>query len=207
MSNSSYVTRQERKVANARALKIVRDIQSYLSPKYKINPRLVGSARYNAVIRDINGIYDMDYQLILTHNSQEFDANIIRKDFFNAFNNIKNNNEKVENSTSVITVRVSNNQGNFNANKELFSFDFAIIIDCPDGSYITRRDSNNHYTWNKLPSKNSHIYKKFASLNNEAQNKIIDNVIKRKIKEKQKQKNNRIASSVIFMEEVNNYRG
>lgn len=44
MSNSSYVTRQERKVANARALKIVRDIQSYLSPKYKINPRLVGSA-------------------------------------------------------------------------------------------------------------------------------------------------------------------
>ena len=204
-----YVTKRERKVAKARALKIFRDLQEYLLPKYKIDPKLVGSGRYNAVVCDEKGVYDMDYQLILTNNCKckTFNANVIRKDFLNAFNKIKNENEKVENSTSVITVRVSNNKGNFNAKNEQFSFDFAIIIENDDGSFITRRDAENHYTWNELPSKNSYIYKKFYSLEYDKQNAIIEKVINRKIKEKAKSKEKRITSSVIFMEEVNNYRG
>ena len=204
-----YVTKRERKVAKARALKIVRDLQEYLLPKYKIDPKLVGSGRYNAVVCDEKGVYDMDYQLILTNNCKckTFNANVIRKDFLNAFNKIKSENEKVENSTSVITVRVSNNKGNFNAKNEQFSFDFAIIIENDDGSFITRRDAENHYTWNELPSKNSYIYKKFYSLEYDKQNAIIEKVINRKIKEKAKSKEKRITSSVIFMEEVNNYRG
>lgn len=204
-----YVTKRERKVAKARALKIVRDLQEYLLPKYKIDSKLVGSGRYNAVVCDEKGVYDMDYQLILTNNCKckTFNANVIRKDFLNAFNKIKNENEKVENSTSVITVRVSNNKGNFNAKNEQFSFDFAIIIENDDGSFITRRDAENHYTWNELPSKNSYIYKKFYSLEYDKQNAIIEKVINRKIKEKAKSKEKRITSSVIFMEEVNNYRG
>ena len=204
-----YVTKRERKVAKARALKIVRDLQEYLLPKYKIDPKLVGSGRYKAVVCDEKGVYDMDYQLILTNNCKckTFNANVIRKDFLNAFNKIKNENEKVENSTSVITVRVSNNKGNFNAKNEQFSFDFAIIIENDDGSFITRRDAENHYTWNELPSKNSYIYKKFYSLEYDKQNAIIEKVINRKIKEKAKSKEKRITSSVIFMEEVNNYRG
>lgn len=204
-----YVTKRERKVAKVRALKIVRDLQKCLSSEYKIDPKLVGSGRYNAVVCDEKGVYDMDYQLILTNNCkcEIFDANVIRKDFLNAFNKIKNENERVENSTSVITVRVSNNKGNFNTRNEQFSFDFAIIIENDDGSFITRRDAENHYTWNKLPSKNSYIYKKFYSLEYEQQNAIIEKVINRKIKEKTKPKEKRITSSVIFMEEVNNYRG
>ena len=204
-----YVTKRERKVAKARALKIVRDLQEYLLPKYKIDPKLVGSGRYNAVVCDEKGVYDMDYQLILTNNCKckTFNANVIRKDFLNAVNKIKNENEKVENSTSVITVRVSNNKGNFNAKNEQFSFDFAIIIENDDGSFITRRDAENHYTWNELPSKNSYIYKKFYSLEYDKQNAIIEKVINRKIKEKAKSKEKRNTSSVIFMEEVNNYRG
>lgn len=207
MTKTYFVTRRERKIANARGLKIVREVQKKLRPKYKMNPLLVGSARYNAVVKDKNGVYDMDYQLLLTHNCKEFDANQIRKDFLQAFNDVKNNNEKVENSTSVITVRVSNSTDEFETEQETFSFDFAIIVECNDGSYITRRDGVNHYTWNKLPSKNSYIYDRFYSFNNDAQNKIIDKVITRKIKEKKKPKDNQVASYVIFMEEVNNYRG
>lgn len=202
-----FVSRNERKIANARATKIVRAIQEYLAPEYKINPRLVGSARYNAVICDDDGIYDMDYQLVLTHNCQceKYDADVIRKDFFNAFNAVKNKNEKVENSTSVITVRVSNNNGKFDAKYEIFSFDFAIIIENNDGAFITRRDADNHYVWNKLPSKNSYIYETYYSLNYFAQKIIIDRVVSRKIKEKAKPKDKRIPSSVIFMEEVNKF--
>ena len=63
-----FVSKKERKVANARALKIVRELQ-----KYRIDPRLVGSARYNTVVCDDNGVYDMDYQFILTCNCKCFD--------------------------------------------------------------------------------------------------------------------------------------
>lgn len=201
------VTKKEREVANERATKIVRAIQKYLAPKYRINPRLVGSAKYNAVICDENGIYDMDYQLVLTNNCRcdTFDADVIRQDFFKAFNAVKNKNQKVENSTSVITVRVSNNNGKFNKDDEIFSFDFAIIIENNQGSFITRRNENNHYVWNKLPSKNSYIYETYFSLNYSDQKTIIDRVISRKIKEKAKPKDNRIPSSVIFMEEINNF--
>lgn len=113
-----FVSKKERKVANARALKIVRELQKRLKPKYRIDPRLVGSARYNAVVCDDNGVYDMDYQLMLTCNCKCFDSDIVRKDFFTALNAIKNTNEKVENSTSVITVRVSNNSGKFTADDD-----------------------------------------------------------------------------------------
>ena len=204
---ANFVTRNERKIAIARATKIVRAVQEYLAPDYKINPRLVGSARYNAVICDDSGVYDMDYQLVLTNNCkfEKFDADVIRKDFFAAFNAVKNKNEKVENSTSVITVRVSNNSGNFDSDKEIFSFDFAIVIENDKGSFITRRNDDNHCVWNKLPSKNSYIYETYFSLDYSDQKTTIDRVVKRKIKEKAKSKDKRIASSVIFMEEVNKF--
>ena len=204
---ANFVTRNERKIAIARATKIVRAVQEYLAPEYKINPRLVGSARYNAVICDDSGVYDMDYQLVLTNNCkcEKFDADVIRKDFFAAFNAVKNKNEKVENSTSVITVRVSNNSGTFDSDKEIFSFDFAIVIENDKGSFITRRNDDTHCVWNKLPSKNSYIYETYFSLDYSDQKTIIDRVVKRKIKEKAKSKDKRIASSVIFMEEVNKF--
>lgn len=202
-----FVSKKERKVANARALKIVRELQKKLTPKYRIDPRLVGSARYNAVVCDDNGVYDMDYQLLLTCNCKCFDADTVRKDFFADFNAIKNTNEKVENSTSVITVRVSDNSGKFTVGNEKFSFDFAIVKEDNAGSYITRRSQDNKYVWNKLPNRNSCTYQRFRSLDYRAQNSIIDKVVERKIKEKAKPKDQRIASCAIFIEEVNNYGG
>lgn len=204
-----FVPRSIRKIAIARATKIVRAVQKYLAPDYKINPRLVGSAKYNAVICDDRGVYDMDYQLVLTNNCncEKFDADVIRKKFFTAFNAVKNENEKVENSTSVITVRVSNSKEKFDSNDEIFSFDFAIIIENNKGSFITRRNGDNQYVWNELPSKNSYIYETYRSLAYIDQKKVIDRIISRKIEEKAKPKDKRIPSSVIFMEEVNNFGG
>ena len=91
-----FVTRNERKVANARAMKIVHAVQEYLAPDYKINPRLVGSAKYNSVICDDNGVYDMDYQLVLTNNCrcEKFDADLIRKDFLKLLMQLKTKTRK-----------------------------------------------------------------------------------------------------------------
>ena len=202
----AFVTKKQRKQANDRALKIIRELQKKLRPKYRIDPRLVGSARYNTVVCDDKGIYDLDYQLLLTCNCKCFDADEVRKNFLTAFNAIKNDNEKVENSTSVITVRVSNNDGLFTVDKEKFSFDFAIIMENEDASYIIRRNGDKKYVWDILPSRNSYIYRKFYSLKNKSQNEIINKVVERKIAEKVKPKDQRIPSSIIFCEEINNYR-
>lgn len=204
-------TLKERKIAITRAQKIISDVRKYLKKnfpgKYRFDHLLVGSAKYNAVVKDERGVYDMDYQFHLTHNCKCFEATEIRNDFFNAFYGVQNHNEKVENSTSVITVRVSNTEDEFDADYEIFSFDFASIIDDENYGYIDRRSENNVYVWNQLPSKNSYIYEKFYDYDYEDQKVIIDNVIERKVKEKKKLKNLRIPSTVIFMEEVNNYEG
>lgn len=202
---TKYVTRKNRKIANARGMKIIREFQKRLSPDYKIEPRLVGSAKYNTVVCDNKGIYDVDYQLVLTKNCRYFDANKVHKDFFRAFNTLKCKGEKVEASTSVITVRVSNSREKFAAEKETFSFDFAIILEKDEGLFILRRNGVNNYTWNRLPSRSSYIYQKFYSLSHIDQKIVIEHVIERKIKEKRKAKDKRTPSSVIFIEEVNNY--
>lgn len=202
---ANYVTKTERKVASTRARKIIKDLQKKLRPKYRIDPRLVGSAKYNTIVCNDNGIYDMDYQLILTNNCKCYDADEIRKDFIKAFNDIKAKSEKVENSTSVITVRVSDSVDGFDAKYEKFSFDFAIVMENDEGSFITRRNGDNQYTWNQLPSKNSKTYKKFYSFNAIIQKQVIDKVIERKIEEKKKPKDSRVPSQVIFIDAINQY--
>lgn len=201
----NYVTKTERKVASTRARKIIKDLQKKLRPKYRINPRLVGSAKYNTIVCNDNGIYDMDYQLILTNNCKCYDANEIRIDFVKAFNDIKAKSETVENSTSVITVRVSDSVDGFDAKYERFSIDFAIVMENVKGSFITRRNGDNRYTWNQLPNKNSKIYKKFYSFSTLIRKQVIEKVIERKIEEKKKSKDLRIPSSIIFIEIVNQY--
>ena len=66
----------------------------------------------------------------------------------------------MENSTSVITVRVSNNSGKFDSDKEIFSFDFAIVIENDKGSFITRRNDDNHCVWNKTAEQELVTYTK-----------------------------------------------
>lgn len=102
---------------------------------------------------------------------------------------------------------MSDNSGKFTADNERFSFDFAIVMEDNAVSYIMRRSQDNKYVWNRLPNRNSCTYQKFLSLDYRAQNSIIDKVVERKIIEKTKPKDQRIASCAIFIEEVNNYEG
>ena len=70
----------------------------------------------------------MDYQIVLTQNSKgDLDPTSIKKRFLWAFTSVRNKNEKVEDSTTVITVRCSKDGCKFNVETEKFSFDFVII--------------------------------------------------------------------------------
>lgn len=203
------LTYKESKEARQRAHKLVEDVRKHSKIKghFKFYTRLIGSAKRRCIIKDLNGKYDLDYQIVLTKNSADGDKDPtkIKKAFLEAFTKCKNRNEKVEDSTTVVTVRASKSEEKFESEVEKFSFDFVIIS--IDETKRIRRNGKNQYTWNELPSKNSDIYEKFNNLSgNEQRNLLEKYVIQYVIKEKQKRDESKRKPSIdIFYEGVNNY--
>lgn len=209
--NMKRVTKKECKVPKRYAINLLTFLQNELSAKYKFTYRLVGSAAWNTILKDKEGFYDLDYQILLTSNSKEYKTNNltnptqIKEDFFNCINKklINDENIKVENSTTAITV--INKKGKF-------SIDFVIIKLFPQNNLVIRRNNKEHssineYTWNKLPKQNE-AYQKFRNLNNMQKIDLIENyILPRKAIEKEKDKNDnqKKPSCEIFIEEVNNY--
>lgn len=205
---AKLVSFNESKEARQRATKLIQEVRKHskIKGRYKFCHRLIGSGKRRCIVKDSNGKYDLDYQIILTKNSKQGDSNPtqIKADFFQAFSDCKNLNEKVENSTTVVTVRTAKNQGAFEASKEKFTFDFVIIS--IDESKRIRRNAPNAYTWVQLPSKNAYIYEKFNGLSANDQKRLLEEyIIPRVIAEKEKNETDRISSVHIFYEEVNNH--
>lgn len=202
------VTKRESKVAREFADLLIRNLRKDVKEKYRFNAKLVGSARWNTILK-INGKYwDIDYQILLTNNSKVYKENKfsnptkIKEDFFNYFNRqfSGKNGFKVENSTTAITLINKNSR---------FSIDFVII---KDGDQIIRRNNNdgsgkNIYTWNKL-KKYHEAFNFFENLSPEKRVDLIENhILPRKLKEKFKNDNDptKLSSCELFIVEVINY--
>lgn len=205
------VTKKQSSSARMYAKKIINYLHNELRDKYIFAERLVGSAKWNTILKDDNSFWDIDYQFLLTDNSKEYlknkleNATNIKNDFFNCLNEkFKNDkNFKVENSTTAITL--------INL-KEKYSYDFVIIKLFPENKEIIRRNNKkkssiNEFTWNQLPKCND-AYKEFNKLSFfEKQDLIENHILPKKKIEKQKNDNDatKKSSCEIFMEEINNY--
>ncbi len=193
--------------ARARANKLVLDVRKHkkIHKLYKFNIKLIGSQKRRCVIQDSNGKYDLDFQIVLTNNCKgSLKPTDIKKAFLCAFTECANNNEKVEDSTTVVTVRCSKSNHKFDPSLEKFSFDF-VIID-PTESKRIRRNGKDKYTWVELPSKNTYIYERFNKLDGNTQRQLLEEcVIPLVIKEKNKEENIRKPTIDIFYEGVNNF--
>lgn len=207
------VSKKECRVARQRALKLLNIVQRELSKKYKFTFRLVGSGKWGTMVKDEKGHYDLDYQILLTKNSKEYqnnqlkDATEIKQDFIGAFNKHISKNEKIENSTTAITL--------INNERHKFHIDFVIIKLFPNNNLIIRRNnkketpSKNEFTWNELPKLNQ-AYIKFKKLSPNEKKDLIENyIIPAKCKEESKDDNDetKISSVQVFVREVNNYGG
>lgn len=207
------VSKKECKFARQRALKLLNVVQQELSKKYKFSYRLVGSGKWGTMVKDERGHYDLDYQILLTKNSKEYkinqlkNATLIKQDFIGAFNKHISKNEKIENSTTAITL--------ININGHNFHIDFVIIKLFPENNQIIRRNnkketpSKNEFTWNELSQLNE-AYIKFKYLSSNDKRDLIENyIIPEKCKEKGKSDNDetKISSAQVFVREINNYVG
>lgn len=205
------VTKKQSSEAREFAKEVLNYLHNELSDKYTFAERLVGSAQWNTILKDSKGFWDIDYQLLLTCNSEEYlknglkNATKIKKDFFNclneAFKNTKN--FRVENSTTAVTL--------INL-RDKYSYDFVIIRLFPQNKEIIRRNNKrnssiNEFTWNQLPKFND-AYKKLDKLSPFEKQDLIENyVLPRKVIEKRKNDNDpsKKSSCEVFIEEVNNY--
>ncbi|MDD2492327.1 MAG: hypothetical protein PHY83_00110 [Bacilli bacterium] len=66
---------------------IIDKVKNELSDKYAFDRMLVGSARKNLVVTDKDGMFDLDYHLILSLNSTDYNAkaSVIKSDVHHAF--------------------------------------------------------------------------------------------------------------------------
>ncbi len=67
MCDCKRVSYKSTQIARNRAAKIINDIRKNLKAKYKFQNRMIGSGKYRTIMKDKNGVYDLDYQLILSH--------------------------------------------------------------------------------------------------------------------------------------------
>ena len=204
----ALVTHRESKEARQRAHKLIEDVRKHkkIDGHYKFFCKIIGSRKRRCIVKDDNGKYDLDFQIVLTKNSKDGDSDTtqIKKDFLSAFTDCRNKGERVEDSTTVVTVRCSKSQECFEASLEKFSFDFVIIS--IDEEKRIRRNGPSQYTWVELPSKNSYIYDRFNKLSLPQKDELLKEYMLPKIKiEKAKPEDQRMASIEIFYQEVNNY--
>lgn len=207
------VTKKECSIARQRANELLCDLHKELKDKYIFTVRLVGSGKWGTMVKDCNGEFDLDYQLLLTKRSPEYkqnrnfsNAGKIKKEFIKAFNKCKYGSETIQDSTTAITL-INNNDD------KKYHIDFVIIKTYPKNNYIIRRNNKqetpsvNEYTWNELPKFND-AYKKFKSLSPDDKRKLIEEIIiPLKQEEKMKAENDitKISSAALFVREVNNY--
>lgn len=207
------VTKKQCAIARQRAHALLNGVQKALKDKYKFAVRLVGSRAWGTMIEDDKGEYDLDYQMLLSKNSRLYKQNgdfpnptKIKSDFISAFEKCLKGKEKIENSTTAITLK--------NEDGKLYHIDFVIIKTLPENKFIIRRNNkkespqHNEFTWNELPKWNE-AYSYFKSLPpNKKRILIEEKIIPKKQKEKEKPENDasKISSSELFIREVNNYK-
>lgn len=201
------ISRKEQKIARTRANRLLCDLRKKLKGTYKMTFRLAGSGSWGTMVRDPNGKYDLDYQIIITKNSKDYEKSVINgprhvKDTIrSAFDTLRNKGESFENSTTAITL--------VNKNESVpYSIDFVILTEIDGRMNIIKQNKHVNppiYTWNQLPQHFDKTYRYFKGLEPEEKRKIIDKVIIRKCKEKY-HSNSDISSSEILVQEINKHK-
>ena len=196
-----YVTKAEQRAARNLAHEMFMELHGILEGEYTFYTKLVGSGKKGTVIRDSDGRFDLDYQIILTKNSKifketgKFDPTETKRKFMGEMQKILKS-HRLEDSTTAITL---------NDKTSKFSIDFVLIDSTNDNRWdIIKRNNKgsvNEYTWNIMPSQKgySDYYERLPENERfELANKIRD----LKIKDKSLSEGKRKGSYVLTMQEI-----
>lgn len=199
------VSKKQQGCARSIANSIFTELHRALRDEYKFQPVLVGSGKKGTVIRDAKGRFDLDYQLILTRNSdvfvkkEKFDPSETKKRFMGEIQRALKSG-RLEDSTTAITLNDKDSD---------FSIDFVIIDGTDDSKWkIIRRNnkgSRNEYTWNEMPdAKGCSEY--YASLEDPERSELSKKIIDAKIKDKKLPEDKRTGSYILTVQAIKEHR-
>ncbi len=208
-----YVAANQKQVTelNKWCLQILHDVQQDVKPYFTFDIRLIGSGEKKLVLKNGQGVFDLDYNIIIKRDKQEIINNPeqIKKIFIGSFNRILKNyvngflkfdERNVQNSTSVITIILENK------NHLAFSFDVAILFDCDNGyTYRLVYDKRSQrYIWNQIKGSKDYYYKYERIKANGQFPQFKDRYIE--LKNMHLKRNNNRKSFSIFLETLNEFR-
>lgn len=151
MADYRYVPRAETKEAHDEIVSIIREVQDYVREAFTFQYKFIGSYPLNMVTYDAdsNVGYDFDVNLDINDPNEDYTPLEIRTKIFEALQKIapKYGYQKVENSTSVITIKMVE----YRHSSIVHSCDFAVVNDCENGrqQYIrmVKKGDYFYYTW------------------------------------------------------------
>lgn len=148
-----YVSKKEYEPVKREIERIIKEVQKKV--RYVVDGRtftfqfeLVGSGKQKLVTREVGGNkgFDLDYNLIINNNKHHWKAARAKETLLKAFQEVlKDSKYKVENSTSVITIKRIDTENS----KIIYSCDFAIMRNYKEKYYFIKKNSEAAYIWNE----------------------------------------------------------
>ena len=160
-----YANQSEVKELTAWCMEILHAVQEEIREYFTFDIRLIGSGDKRLVTQNSDESFDLDYNIILQKDKKGLLDNpkqikeIFVKRFKNVLNRYVSDYTHVDDSTSVITAKLIQN------NKIEFSFDVAIIVEGDDGYFyrLTNDKNTGRYIWNQV-KQSANYFEKFQAV-------------------------------------------
>ena len=202
MHDFTYVSKKETAPYKKEIIELINTVQKEVKKHFTFRFDFIGSSSRNMITREKNGNigYDFDVNIKPNDPDENYNAAEIRTIIFETIRKHmkKFGYSKIENSTSVITIKAIDRKNS----KIEHSCDFAIVFHCDDGQqqYIKYNKKKNEYIW-EYRGGNYNIDDKLKWISS---NDLTSELRKRYLNYKNCNNNPEKHSRTIFEETVNN---
>ena len=200
-----YAPQKDATELNKWCLDIIHNVQYDLKDYFTFDIRLVGSGEKRLVTMNSNGLFDLDYNLIIQRDKQDLinDPKAIKNLFIKAFkqelDEVLEGFNHVCDSTSVVKNKIVYNK------KLQFKFDVAIMVKADNDTYyrLTYDKTSKNYIWNQVRDSKNYLERFLAIKRSGVFKQFKDRYLELKNHHYNRREN--IQSFSIFLETLNEF--
>ena len=201
----TYAKQRDVTELNKWCLDIIHNVQRDLKEYFTFDIRLVGSGEKRLVTIDSNGLFDLDYNLIIQRDKQDLinDPKAIKNLFMQAFklelNKVVKGFNYVSDSKSVVKNEIVYD------NRLQFKFDVAIMVKADNDSYykLVNDKRSGNYIWNQIKDSKNYVERflaiKHAGLFEQFKDRYLE------LKNIHSRRGDDVQSFSIFLETLNDF--
>lgn len=201
----NYAKQKDVTELNKWCLDIIHNVQCGLRDYFTFDIRLVGSGEKRLVTMDSNGLFDLDYNLIIQRDKQDLinDPKTIKNLFMQAFKLELNKAVKgfnyVCDSKSVVKNEIVYD------NRLQFKFDVAIMVKADNDSYykLVNDKRSGNYIWNQIKDSKNYVERFLAIKHDGMFNDFKERYLE--LKNYHGKRGDEIQSFSIFLETLNEF--